>query len=220
MPMWTPLMPMWAWLASLLARAAERARCFWVLLAATWRVAVLQRYLCSQAFWIYKVVAINEASGSDANVTKTFVPGAWESTIRLVTGWKDAPLRLDVRYLAYGRKYRLILRPGDACTFPEFPERHRGGPKGVMAAELVGEAGVAVDITRRVLKYQGPAKDFHRGMGARVGVTDMFPFDDTEELLHNFSELRIIDAHARVVRVPIGCDDLAAALGGDHQKRE
>lgn len=202
-----------------LRRAYQWARYAWVMLVATWRVSVLQRYLCTRSLWVYKAVAINEADGSDANVTKTFTPEAWEATVRLVTGWESAPLRVDVRYLSYGRKYRLILRPGDACAFAEFPERHRGGPKGVMAAELVGEDDVVVDITRRVLKYQGPAKDFHAGMGARVGVTDMFPYDDAQELRANFGELRVIDAHANVLRIPLDCEDVGGWLAHE-QKQE
>lgn len=198
-----------AWVRRALADAWEHVRCVWALLAATWRVSVLQRVLVAQDFVVYKVVALNEDDGTDAIVTRAFSKGdGWEDSVRAATGWTRQKLRVEVRYLARGKKFRAVLRPGDAWELRGAPERHRGGPKGVMAAELVGD-GVTVDITRRIHKYEGPAKDFHR---LRVGVTDMFPFDDADELRVNFHTLRLIDAHARVLNVPMGCDDLMVAL--------
>lgn len=207
----------YAWTERWAARAWEQVRYAWALTLATYRVGVLQRFLCDQEFWVYKVSAVNEEDGTDANVTKMFDPEAWEASVRLCTRWTASRIRADVRYLAHGKKFRMVLRPGDACTFPPIPERHRGGPKGVMAAELVGPGDLAVNITPRVLKYQGPAKDFHRGMGLRVGVTDLFPFDDADELKHNFSALRVVDARARVLDLPIDCPDLAAELVSDQK---
>lgn len=193
------------------AGAVEKARYAWALLVATYRVSVVQRHMASQDSLVYKVCALNEDTGEDATVTRGFDPRSWEPSVRAATGWGTANLRVDVRYLAHGRKYRLVLRPGQACSFPLAPERHRGGPKGVMAAELVGN-DVSVNITRRVHKYEGPAKDFHGGVGLHVGVTDMFPMDDPEELHHNFHTLRIVDAHARLLTIPTTCDDVASAL--------
>lgn len=193
------------------AKWYETLRYLWAFCLATYRVSVLQRFICTREFWVYKVCAINEDSGSVAGVTRMFRPEAWEHSVRLATGWKRAPLRVEVRYLAHGKKFRLVLRPGDTCTFPPYTQRHRGGPKGVMAAELCGEE-TTVNITPRVLKYQGPLKDFHLGLGLRVGVVDMFPYDDAQELDMRFHTMRIVDAHARTVDIPLSCPDVASSL--------
>lgn len=201
-----------AWLVVKADAAWEKARVAWALTVATYRVSVLQRYMAGAELVVYKVVAFDEERDVDAVVTKAFDAERWEESVRAATGWSlDVPLRVEVRYLSRGRKYRLVLRPGDECVLPEVPDRHRGGPKGVMAAELVGD-DVRVNITRRVHKYEGPLKDFHRGMGLRVGVADMFPYDDIVELALNFHTLRIVDAHARVLHIPLDADDVTRAM--------
>lgn len=197
-------------------RAWEKARCAWALALAAYRVSVVQRALASHDFVVFKAVAVNEEDGTDATVTKLLErgDGAWEDGVRAATGWRTQELRVEVRYLAHGKKFRAILRPGDVPAFPPAPERHRGGPRGVMSAELVGD-DVAVNITRRVLKYQGPGKDFHSGLGLRVGVTDLFPYDDPADVMNSFHTLRVIDAHARLVHLPVECEDLAGALAAE-----
>lgn len=205
---------LWVWALDKARRAIETARCAWAVCVATYRVAVLRRLIACAECDVYKVVAVNEETGEDRNVTAVFDAGEWEESVRVATRWFSERIRVDVRYVAHGKKYRLVLRPGDSYALSEAPERHRGGPKGVMAAELVGDEA-SVNITRRILKYQGPLKDFHRGMGLRVGVADLFPFDDPNELKVNFQALRIVDARARVVVVPMSCDDLGATLGAE-----
>lgn len=191
----------------------EWARCALAVAVATVRVA-LARFTRTD-FRVYKAVAIRK-DGRDYNVTATFDPATWETSLPI----KVFPLdRVDVRYIAHCRKFRMVLRPGDACVVPPVPERHRGGPKGVMAAELVGD-GATVAVTKRVLKYQGPAKDFHAGMGLRVGVTDMFPFDDPEELVAQFHTLRLVDAAVQVVDLPMECTDLGASLARPNKKHD
>ena len=190
--------------------AWEKARYAWALAAATWRVAVVQRAMLGGDFLLVKACAVNEEDGTDAVVTRSFDAARWEASAREATGWATKKMRVEVRYVSFGHKYRAVLRPGDAFSAPKAVERHRGGPKGVMAAELVGKRGLTVDVTRRVHKYQGPLKDFHAGQGLRVGVLDMFPFDDPAELVDNFHTLRIIDAHARQLTVPLECPDLGA----------
>ncbi len=199
-------------LVAALASLWERARYAWALATATWRVSVVQRFLIGSPYTLLKVVALDEDGGRDATVTAAFEPARWEDSVRAFTGWATQKLRVEVRYLSFGHKYRAVLRPGDAFVEPEGVERHRGGPKGVLAAELVGAEGLAVDVTRRVHKYQGPAKDFHAGKGLRVGVLDMFPLDDPRELGDHFHTLRLVDARARVVEVPTDCPDVGAAL--------
>lgn len=206
-----------AWLLVTAERVWEKARVAWALAVATYRVAVVRRFMATADLVVYKVCAFDERGGRDEVVTRFFDASRWEESVRAGLGWApDVPLRVEVRYLSRGRKYRLVLRPGDACDLPAPADRHRGGPKGVMAAELVGEGeggeAVTVNVTRRLHKYEGPLKDFHRGGGLRVGVVEMFPFDDADELRHNFHTLRLVDAHARVLLLPVDTPDLAGAI--------
>ena len=194
-------------------RAWERVRYAWAVAKAYYRFYFLSRFLEGSDFVVYKVVAIDEEHGLDTVVTRTFDLSEWEDSVRVATGWKTDKFRVDVRYMAHGRKFRLVLRPGDSAHLGSLPERHRGGPKGVMAAELRGPRDAcSVDITRRVLKYQGPARDFHAGMGLCVSVANMFPYDDYDELAQTFKALVLVDSLARTHVIPMGCEDLATAL--------
>lgn len=213
----------WSAVGRCVGQQYERVRCAWVMVLATWRVVVLQRYLCDQDFWVYKAVAINEDENKCQVVTKTFEPQHWEDATRQVTGWQG-PFRVDVRYLAHGRKFRMVLHPGDTFTFPPVPESHRGGPKGIMAAELVGTGLYApnCNVTSRVLKYQGPAKDFHRGMGLKVALTEMFPYRDPQALQEDYNQLKVVDACdacAQEFCIPVNCDDVGKAMAA-HTKAD
>lgn len=187
----------------------QRARAAAAVGAAAFRVLVLRRLLASPDVAVVKATLFR-GDGTDVDITRGFDARACG---RHVVSPSE---RVDVRYLAHGRKYRLVLRKGDEACLTEAPARHRGGPKGVMAAELIG-AEASVDITRRVHKYQGPAKDFHAGMGLRVGVTDLFPFDDPEELAANFDTVRIVDHALRTLYLPVNCPDIAKALADAHK---
>lgn len=190
---------------------------------AYWNFYVMATFLQGAPFLVYKAVALNEdredvpGSTLAITVTRALDLSDWEPGVRAATGWSTGTIRVDVRFLAHGRKFRAVLRPGDdgaviakAC---ETHGRHMGGPRGVMSAELRGPLGVTtVDVTQRVLKYQGPTRDFYGATGMRVGVLDMFPSDDVEELAASFEELVVLDSHFKTHRVPIECRDLALAL--------
>jgi hypothetical protein len=194
----------------------QRARYAWAVIKAYFR---LYFWACrlekGTEIVVQKAVAVNEDNGHTALVSHVFELCNWEQAVRVVTGWTTPNIRADVRYTAHGHKYRMVLRPGDPTPPSSAPERHRGGPKGVMAAELRGSLDSrAVDITRRVLKYQGPARDFHSGIGQRVAVADMFPFDDMLDLAETFRALLVVDSHARTHIIPLDCDNIAQALRG------
>lgn len=134
-----------------------------------------------------------------------FVPDTWESDVKSLTGW-DRP-RVEVRYTMRHKKYRMVLRPGDACAWPPYAEPAAPVcrvPRGVLSARLQGPPGSAIDtdVTARVLKYQGPKGDFHAGLGLTVRLWDMFPFDDHGDNALRFTHLRIIDTGARVLDLP------------------
>lgn len=163
---------------------------------------------CGHGPKAYRIYAFNEGGGEGFHrelSCRTFRPGSWEQDTRASTGWDS--FRVEVRYMFRHKKYRMVLRPGDACAFPPYPEPSAPAcrlPLGVLSARLQGPKGsdIDCDVTSRVLKYQGPKGDFHAGLGLRVRLKDMFPFDDHSDNVARFSHLRVVDTTARVADMP------------------
>lgn len=194
--------------------AFVRVRVAWAVAAAAYRVTVLRNFLETADFLVHKVIAFDDETDTHQKVTASFDPRAWEVTVREQTRWTTDNLRVDVRYLSRGKKFRMVLRPGDECSFAALSKSC--SPDGVLSAELVQtDDKRSFNVTARVLKYQGPGKDFQAGMRHRVGVYDMFPQDDPEELAATYSGVRVmhlVDGSVRTVLVPMECDDVFAAL--------
>lgn len=198
-------------LADIAARWIEMARFAW---AWAWAWAQVRLFAAKkrQNDWaVYKVYAFEE-NGAVSNNHKYhelpprfFCPESWEQDAKDATGW-DA-VRLEVRYSYQGSKYRMVLRPGDACAFP--PPLPTAFRPSVIAAALLGGT-VNVDVTRRVIKYQGASKDFH---GTRVTVRDMFPFDDHDDNSERFTHMRLIDSNARMRLIRYASDESVAPPG-------
>lgn len=160
----------------------------------------------------YRVYAFNDSpdSGGSSGFCREISPryfdsSTWDQDVRDMTGWDR--FRVEVRYVLRQKKYRMILRPGDACDFPPYKEPAVPAcrlPKGVLSARLQGPPGseIDADVTSRVLKYQGPRGDFHAGLGLKTHVHDMFPFDDHQDNCARFSHLRVMDTMARIIDVP------------------
>ena len=156
----------------------------------------------------YRIYAFNEGGGEGFHrelSLRSFQMDSWERDTRALTGWDS--FRVEVRYMLRHKKYRMVLRPGDACAFPPYPEPSAPAcrlPQGVLSARLQGPKGsdIDCDVTSRVLKYQGPKGDFHAGLGLHVRMKDMFPFDDHCDNATRFSHLRIVDTTARIADLP------------------
>lgn len=159
----------------------------------------------------YRIYAFNNNDAADSGgfyrelQLHLFEPSTWEEDVRHLTGWSD--FRVEVRYTFRHKKYRMVLHPGDRCEFPPYAEPAAPAcrlPKGMLSARLQGPAGCDVDcdVTTRVMKYQGPRGDFHAGLGLRVRVHEMFPFDDHSDNALRFSHLRIMDTMARLHDLP------------------
>lgn len=149
---------------------------------------------------ITSALAFCEDTGDFQVISHWFDPDGWEEDVDSFLGWKH--VRVDVRYVhtsPFGKttKYRMVLRNGDTCTFPP-PPPGRTGPRGVLAARLVPGVPDAspVDVTTRVIKYAGPARDFHAGQGLHVRPLDCFPCDDHDALAERFAALVIVDGAA------------------------
>lgn len=190
-----------AWRASCLRSAWHGLR-VWLYVAWAWVTGNVYRHVRSKSTpeWrITAALAFCEDSGAFKDITHMFFPEMWEEDVDTFLGWKRA--RIDVRYIhtsKFGKvtKYRMVLRPGDPCVFPPSLETTPRGPRGVLAARLdplVPDA-MPVDVTGRIIKYAGPARDFHAGQGLSVRPLDCFPCDDHDALPERFQALVVIDA--------------------------
>jgi hypothetical protein len=209
----------WAWACSRARRAYRAAMLAWCALAAWVRVRTAgsgDRH----AWTVYRVYVFDEDPGNDANKDpkdaagtdandaakglafheippRFFDPVEWESNARDATGWEH--VKVEVRYRHRGVKYRMVLRPGDECVFPPEPAPGMRMLPCVLSASLrmrtSGDDYMDVDVTRRVLKYQGATRDFH---GSTVTVRDLFPFDDHDTNMERFVHLRVVDSLMRV----------------------
>ena len=156
----------------------------------------------------YRIYVFNEGDSPGFHhevAPHMFSPDAWGQDVRKMTSYTD--FRVEIRYIFRHKKYRMVLRPGDECEFPPYQEPSAPAcrlPKGVLSARLQGPVGsnIDCDVTARVLKYQGPRGDFHTGLGLRVRLQDMFPFDDQSDNSARFSHLRLLDTMARVHDLP------------------
>lgn len=169
---------------------------------------------------ITAALAFCDDTGEFRDVSHWFYPEDWEDDADVLLGWGS--VRVDVRYThtsPFGKvtKYRMVLRKGDACIFPpRLAPAATGlkGPRGVLAARL--EPGVPdaspVDVTSRIIKYAGPARDFHAGQGLAVRPLDCFPCDDHDALAERFASLVIVDGATFREHAFSLADDVAIVL--------
>lgn len=152
----------------------------------------------------YRVYLFNQGTGVGFHrevAPRYFDPQTWEQDAADLTGWTD--FRAEIRYILRNKKYRMVLHRGDACAFPPYQEPQAPAcrlPKGVLSARLQGSLGSDIDwdVTSRVMKYQGPKGDFHAGLGLRVTLHEMFPFDDHADNSSRFTHLRMMDTMGRL----------------------
>ena len=161
---------------------------------------------------VYRVYAFNEGKGPGFHreiSLRMFRADTWEDDVRELTGWESP--RLEVRYVLRNKKYRMVLRPGDACRVPLDEPAHRVAR--LLSARLHGPRGADIecDVTDRVLKYQGPRGDFHASSGLRVRVHDMFPFDDHADNVARFSHVRLVDSVGNVKDLDYALNPAVAA---------
>lgn len=122
-----------------------------------------------------------------------FAGTAWEDHVHDVTGYSRA--RLEIRLFERGRKRRVLLHPGDSCD-PSFElpdEQRQRVVYAILVPEKDSDARV-VDVTKRVQKY------IHNRLN---DATDMFPFDDPDDLRARFAYVRVTDLRLVVRCIPM-----------------
>lgn len=119
----------------------------------------------------------------------------WEQCVHDLTGWDT--FRLEIRYTFHGRKYRMVFKNGWAFMWP--PYLHpKWGPTVIHAALVPREHdGVPQDVTRRMVKYAGPMKDFHATVATVPSAADMFPFEDPAMLRETYTCVSVRDITMR-----------------------
>jgi len=99
--------------------------------------------------------------------------------------------KIEVRYTVGTRKYRVVIRENDDIQLPIRKELGIIKPRIISASLVRKDTGEEYDVTKRVCKYFGQNNDFNSGIGLKIFVHDMFPFDDHEDNSDRFSVLRI-----------------------------
>ena len=185
-------------------RNAWRMVRLWQYALWTWIKAHLHFHVTRKATFVPEwritaALAFCEDTNDFRDISSWFHPDHWEEDVETFVGWRR--VRIDVRYVhtsAFGKrtKYRMVLRNGDRCVFPPILPSPGTGLRGVLAARLVPGVPDAspVDVTARVIKYAGPARDFHAVHGLSVRPLDCFPCDDHDALAERFDALVILDA--------------------------
>lgn len=89
--------------------------------------------------------------------------------------------RVEVRYVSHGRKMRYVFRNREIVHFPPRRLLELKCRKSISSACIRYNDGGPREVTNRVLKYEGPNRDFNSGFNL-ICVKDMFPFHDTDEM--------------------------------------
>ena len=109
--------------------------------------------------------------------------------------------KIEIRYVVHGRKYRIVVRENENVHFPIRKELGLKKPT-ITFASLVRKdteenAEEDYDVTKRVQKYFGQNNDFNSGLGLKLFVQDLFPFDDHEDNAERFCDLYICMSDGR-----------------------
>lgn len=145
---------------------------------------------------VEKIMAINQDHVAGETLVEFFRPETTLTDVCACVPWDR--YKIEVRYVANGRKYRAVYRRQDAeGKTHAVPQPRMGRPKRrLVEAKLLPrtetEADSHVDVTRRVLKYMGPQGDFHAAAGLRVTLHDVFPFDDHEHESERYKALELV----------------------------
>lgn len=137
-----------------------------------------------------RVLAYNLETRGIADLRKDFWmyrKDEWEQAIIDETGWTE-PAKLHLYYKSETGKgpFRMVIRPGNKCTFPpydsEFPSLHGCDMSRIQTATLTFRDGGTMDLTRKVRKYEGIHGNFHADLGLHVKVRDIFEWWNDEDL--------------------------------------
>jgi len=99
--------------------------------------------------------------------------------------------KIEIRYVVHGHKFRIVVRENEKIHFPIRKELGLMKPNIVSASLLIKDSEEEYDVTKRIRKYFGQNKDFNSGLGLKLFVQDMFPFDDHEDNAERFDALYI-----------------------------
>jgi len=99
--------------------------------------------------------------------------------------------KIEIRYVVHGHKFRIVVRENEHIHFPIRKELGLMKPHIISASLLIKDSGEECDVTKRIRKYFGQNRDFNSGLGLKLFVQDMFPFDDHEDNAERFDALYI-----------------------------
>lgn len=153
------------------------------------------------------------------------IPKTWADTARRILessrysdGTRpDVPVKMEIRYVhrnmfGHETKYRTVVYEGDAHEISIPPVRNDCPgtiePPIIQCMLMPSDNGTEdeprkqIDITKRLLKYMGPNRDF--GPSA-LKVFELFPFDDPDQFRESFRGIQVTDLCKNTV---LGVDDV------------
>ncbi|AGE54338.1 hypothetical protein PBCVNY2B_671L [Paramecium bursaria Chlorella virus NY2B] len=152
----------------------------------------------------YKCIVFNEDQGSELDFFE-YAPIIPIEDLKKIIRLKK--YKIEIRYVVHGRKYRIVIRETDNIHFPIRKELGIKKPNIVSASLVRKHTDEDIDVTKRVIKYFGQNNDFSAGLGLRLFVQDMFPFDDHEDNAEIFSALYIRMSDGTEYRFDYGAND-------------
>ena len=136
----------------------------------------------------YKCLVFNEDQGSELDFFEYVSNMTIEEIKQKIRLEK---YKIEIRYVVHGRKYRVVVRENENVHLPIRKELGLMKPNIVSASLLIKDSEEEYDVTKRVRKYFGQNNDFNSGLGLKLFVQDMFPFDDHEDNAERFDALYI-----------------------------
>ena len=142
----------------------------------------------------YKCIVFNEDQGSELD----FFEYASNMTIQEIKQKiRLEKYKIEIRYMVHGRKYRIVVRDNENVHFPIRKELGLKKPTITSASLVRKDTEEEYDVTKRVQKYFGQNNDFNSGLGLKLFVQDLFPFDDHEDNAERFCDLYICMSDGR-----------------------
>lgn len=130
-------------------------------------------------FHVDKILVFDESEDPDIAIDYVSPKTSFHDLIKMIA---IPEYRVEIRYVSHGRKMRYIFRSGQVAHFP--PRRLlelKCSRDRILSARVRYNDGGSRDVTTRVLKYEGPNRDFNSNSNI-IHVKDMFPFHDTDEM--------------------------------------
>lgn len=139
---------------------------------------IFRTFTSKEKFHVDQILVFDESEDPDIAIDYVSPKTSFHDLIKMIA---IPEYRVEVRYVSHGRKMRYVFRGGEIVHFPPRRLLELKCREGISSACIRYNDGGSCDVTTRVLKYEGPNRDFNSNSNI-IHVKDMFPFHDTDEM--------------------------------------